>query len=613
MDSGDTAAIELGVKFRSDVNGYITGLRFYKSLANTGTHLGHLWTSTGTLLASATFTNETASGWQQVTFPSAIAVTAGTTYVASYFAPSGHYSRNSGQFASAGIDNPPLHLLGDGVDGGDGVYIYGTTPAFPASSFQSTNYWVDVVFDTTGNPSGPAVTSTSPTSGASGVSTTPAVSAIFNVAVNPATVTNATFRLLDASNNPVAASVAYNTSNLTATLTPSPALAPGATYRAVITGGSNGVKDTSGTPMASDVSWTFTTQALPTCPCSIWTSSAVPSVVDSGDTAAIELGVKFRSDVNGYITGLRFYKSLANTGTHLGHLWTSTGTLLASATFTNETASGWQQVTFPSAIAVTAGTTYVASYFAPSGHYSRNSGQFASAGIDNPPLHLLGDGVDGGDGVYIYGTTPAFPASSFQSTNYWVDVVFDTAATVALDSVTVNPTSVQGGTPATGSVVLTATPPAGGITVALSSSDPAVSVPTSVTVPAGATSATFAISTSTVPSITTVTITGSYQGQKTATLTVNPATPSAVSNLALNPSSIISGATSTATITLSSPAPSAGAVVALSSDNVAAVVPTTVAIAAGATTGTFTVTTNTVTVSTGQRFLPPITELRRQY
>ena len=138
----------------------------------------------------------------------------------------------------------------------------------------------------------------------------------------------------------------------------------------------------------------------PTCPCSIWTSSTTPAIVDSGDTAAVEVGVRFRSDFDGYITGIRFYKSSANTGTHIGHLWSNTGTLLASATFTGETASGWQQVTFQTAVAVTAGTTYVASYFAPNGHYSRNPGHFASAGVDNGPLHFLRDGVDGSNGVF---------------------------------------------------------------------------------------------------------------------------------------------------------------------------------------------------------------------
>ena len=54
------------MKFRSDVAGQVTGVRFYKGSGNTGTHIGNLWSSTGTLLASATFTGESASGWQQV-------------------------------------------------------------------------------------------------------------------------------------------------------------------------------------------------------------------------------------------------------------------------------------------------------------------------------------------------------------------------------------------------------------------------------------------------------------------------------------------------------------------------------------------------------------------
>ena len=84
--------VELGVKFRADVSGFITGVRFYKGAGNTGTHIGSLWTSGGTLLAQATFSNETASGWQQVNFGAPVAVTANTVYVASYFAPNGGYA-----------------------------------------------------------------------------------------------------------------------------------------------------------------------------------------------------------------------------------------------------------------------------------------------------------------------------------------------------------------------------------------------------------------------------------------------------------------------------------------------------------------------------------------
>ena len=84
---GSASAVEVGVKFTSDVSGTVTGIRFYKASKNTGTHVGNLWTASGRKLASATFTGETASGWQQVTFSSPVSINANTTYVASYFAP----------------------------------------------------------------------------------------------------------------------------------------------------------------------------------------------------------------------------------------------------------------------------------------------------------------------------------------------------------------------------------------------------------------------------------------------------------------------------------------------------------------------------------------------
>jgi hypothetical protein len=163
-------------------------------------------------------------------------------------------------------------------------------------------------------------------------------------------------------------------------------------------------------------------------PTSIWSGSVTPSVPAEADTAAVEVGVKFRADTNGVITGLRFYKGAGNSGTHVGHLWTATGTLLATATFTGESASGWQQVSLASPVAVTANTTYVASYYAPVGRYSVDDNYFATSGVDNPPLHALANGVDGGNGVYRYGTGGGFPASTFAASNYWVDVVYTTTA-----------------------------------------------------------------------------------------------------------------------------------------------------------------------------------------
>ncbi len=170
----------------------------------------------------------------------------------------------------------------------------------------------------------------------------------------------------------------------------------------------------------------------------IWTSTTVPANPADSDNQAIEVGVKFRSDSNGFINGIRFYKASTNTGTHVGNLWTSTGTLLATATFTNETASGWQQVNFSTPVAITANTVYVASYHTNAGHYSDDQNYFAGTGVDSPPLHALADGVSGFNGAYAYGSASSFPNLGWNSSNYWVDVVF--ALTSPLNNDTTAPT-----------------------------------------------------------------------------------------------------------------------------------------------------------------------------
>ncbi len=140
----------------------------------------------------------------------------------------------------------------------------------------------------------------------------------------------------------------------------------------------------------------------------IWPSTTVPPVADAGSDSPVELGVSFKSDTNGYINGIRFFKSSANTGTHVGNLWSSTGVLLASAIFTGETASGWQQVNFAKPVAITANTVYVASYHTTIGHYSDTNNAFATAGVDHAPLHALANTSSTPDGPFCYGSTSLF-------------------------------------------------------------------------------------------------------------------------------------------------------------------------------------------------------------
>jgi len=159
---------------------------------------------------------------------------------------------------------------------------------------------------------------------------------------------------------------------------------------------------------------------------SIWSSSAVPGIITDSDSNNVELGVKFTSDVAGSVTGVRFYKGSYNTGTHIGHLWTSSGTLLATVDFTNETASGWQQANFSKPVAIQAQTTYIISYYCPAGHYSADNWFFQNSAVNNVPLHALQNSSGNQNGVYRYGSS-SFPNQSWDASNYWVDVVFTPA------------------------------------------------------------------------------------------------------------------------------------------------------------------------------------------
>src|SRR5207244_13356006 len=102
----------------------------------------------GALLANVTFRNETATGRQRMSMSSSVAMTANPAYVVSYYAPVVHYAFCP-QYLSTAYTNAPLRALADGEQGGNGVYQYGTGGGFPTQTYNSANYWVDVVFTTT--------------------------------------------------------------------------------------------------------------------------------------------------------------------------------------------------------------------------------------------------------------------------------------------------------------------------------------------------------------------------------------------------------------------------------------------------------------------------------
>ena len=160
----------------------------------------------------------------------------------------------------------------------------------------------------------------------------------------------------------------------------------------------------------------------------------------------------------------------------------------------------------------------------------------------------------------------------------------------ALASVSANPSTVTGGTSATGTVTLTAPAPAGGISVAFSSAPSAIIVPASVVIPATQSSTSFSISTTPVGTTTAGSISASYNGvEKSTTVTVMPP---ALTLLSVSPSTVTGGTTVTGTVTLSAPAPAGGVLITLQSSKPAiATPPSSVTIPAATTSVTFLITT----------------------
>lgn len=158
----------------------------------------------------------------------------------------------------------------------------------------------------------------------------------------------------------------------------------------------------------------------------IFTTQTLPTNLGNDGKGGIEVGIKFRTTVAGFVRGIRFYKVVGNTGVHVGELYDKVaGTRLAAATFANETSSGWQTVTFVTPVAVVANKTYTAACFSYSGYYTSTVNMLGSA-IVNGPLSSSANGVNGDNGVFKYSAAPTFADTGFSSSNYWVDVIFST-------------------------------------------------------------------------------------------------------------------------------------------------------------------------------------------
>lgn len=149
---------------------------------------------------------------------------------------------------------------------------------------------------------------------------------------------------------------------------------------------------------------------------SVWGDSYTPQIT-THMRANYEVGMKFSSTVGGVVTGVRFYKTPLMDGfSHVGHLWSSNGTLLASAAFTSETQSGWQQVDFASPVAISADTTYLVTYSTGGGFVGITTNSFWTPTV-NGPLQVPVN-------ASVFGRAGMFPRAMGAGMNFWADVAF---------------------------------------------------------------------------------------------------------------------------------------------------------------------------------------------
>jgi len=166
----------------------------------------------------------------------------------------------------------------------------------------------------------------------------------------------------------------------------------------------------------------------------IFTTQTPTDQAASDNGTDYELGVKFQSARAGEITALRYYRSPSDTGAHVGHLWTAGGATLATITFANETAAGWQQQALTTPVYIEPHMTYVASVNA-NGYFVSSVGALASP-VANGDLATVADGADG-----VFGSPNAFPTNTYQNTNYFRDVVFTADPNAATSTPTAVPTA----------------------------------------------------------------------------------------------------------------------------------------------------------------------------
>lgn len=184
-------------------------------------------------------------------------------------------------------------------------------------------------------------------------------------------------------------------------------------------------------------------------------------------------------------------------------------------------------------------------------------------------------------------------AETLGANNDWETQIVSFSLSPVVASVSVAPTTLVGGLTAVGTVTLSGPAPAGGQVVNLTTNNVAVTVPTSITVPQGTTTATFNITTVSVPADVAVTLTANANlRSSTATLTVKR---TAIDAINTQKASVPGGQAISASVSLTGNAGTGGLKVDLSVNDPSASVPSSVTVPFGQLFGAFSISTFPVT------------------
>lgn len=413
----DTAAVNVGVKFNVRGAPYVNGVKFYKGVDNTGTHVAHLYdVTTSTDLASATYSGESSSGWQSVSFSSPVAVDGSHDYMVWVSMPNGHYAVDG---ATGGTNDFYLHGFGGSEDvvtipqGSSGTYVYSSSDSAVPSGSNTLNYWISPVVGDSTTPTNPSGLSGSSSSAGHTISWTTA---------------------------------GHDTNSATSTATPikyQVQRQQGEIFQYVgeFPGSSTSLVD----PTASGSGWFYQVRTVDACgntssyssgvsggsesvPSQSHVFSSSPSTLDTGQTDPVTVGTRWNTATAGNVWGVRYYRNsgtVPTSGNFKVGLWDNDGTLLASREVpAGNTQNGWVDVRFSSPVSVSANHDYVVGYYSPNGQEVYTSGGL-SADVTNGDLTAPADSSGTPNGVYSLNSSFAFPGTRSGGAHwYGVDVDF---------------------------------------------------------------------------------------------------------------------------------------------------------------------------------------------